>query len=228
MPPSAPLTFETELKLTLASAADYERLRAALPAPIRTLSQENLFLDTQDGSLAIWRWALRLRLERREQPPVERVLLALKGPSKSLEGATHRVDIEAEVDPALWRRISMDRCIPLEDLQGPAAMKAQTLLPSESLLLVRLRFFNRRVAYPLDLGGAPRELLLDQTCFATGEVDHEIELELPLSQADPDAQKDLIAVRDELNALLRASGVRATPSSMGKLSRALAYAARRA
>ena len=223
------LARETELKLTLASAEHYELLLRALPPPCRVVSQRNLFLDTADLALSNRRWALRLRLERDERTASEAALLALKGPSHRLGGASHRVDVEHEVDPALWYRVQVNGHIDLAALTGPAAVHARTLLRPGASLLVRLSFENQRKVHRLLLAGVERELVLDRTGFTSGEVDHEIELELALPAAfdDPASLLLVAAVRRELEALLGAAGVTAVPSPKGKLSRALAYAERR-
>lgn len=228
MPPETSLPFETELKLTLASAEHYERLRDALPPPSRILEQENLFLDTLDHALERRRWALRLRLEHTEAHTRETALLTLKGPSSLVEEATHRVELESEVTPVLWHQAARDGRLPLAALSGPAAEYARHLLERETLLRVRLRFSNRRLVHRLALGGETRELLLDQTRFSTGEVDHEIELEIALASPveDPASRLTLSTARRALEALLDAAGVHAAPSAMGKLARALSYLSR--
>jgi len=246
---------DTEVKLMLPSAEYYDALRRWLPPPRETIEQRNLFLDSPEGALSEQRYGLRARLELRLREPAaletpscldsaaaskgadsqsagsedsyaeESALLALKGPSRRVAGAIHRLDLEAPMDPALWHRIRKEGRVPLAQLKGPAARQAAALLPSEAVLRVRVAFDNRRSVHGVPLAGEARDLLLDRTAFATGEVDHEIEVEILLPEPPEDPRSSLLihALRLDLKRLLGAASLVAHTSSSGKLSRALAY-----
>jgi len=236
---AAAATHETEIKIGLAGAEDYARLRQALGAPARETKQQNLFLDTPDRRLGQARWALRLRLEREadvadtaDAAATRRALLAVKGPARRLSGAVHRTDIEVPVEPDLWdvaQRAGGLHPAELQDAAEPLSfLRQQVTLDPHAPLHVIMAFDNLRSGYPVSLGGARRELLLDRTRFSTGEVDHELEVEIALD-APPDAPESQLTLRQaraDLEELLAHHGLSSGPSLGGKLSRSLRYADR--
>jgi len=231
--PPDPVTYETEIKIALTSAADHDRLQAALPAPRRVVLQRNLFLDTPDGRLRARRFTLRLRLEERlgsGDGPARQALLAVKGKAAQLAGAVHRTDIEVPLDPDLWEAAYGQGGLHPAELEGAPVefLRSQVALDPHAPLEVIMSFENRRASYPMELGGAVRELLLDRTVFGTGEIDHEIEVEVALQGGldRPENEETLRRVEQQVRALLREHGVVAAPRRGGKFSRSLHYAAR--
>lgn len=225
-----PETYETEIKIALGSAADYQRLREALPPPDREVEQHNLFLDSADGRLAAARWALRLRLEEDRTTGLRTALIAVKGPADRIASAVHRTDIEHPLELDLWEAAARQGGLHPAELEGPAVtfLQSQVALDPHAGLGVIMRFENRRSTIATKLGGELRELLLDRTRFTTGEEDHEIEVEVPLP-GRPDRPENLLLlrqVRRDLDQLLSAHGITPAPGRGGKFSRSLRYAGR--
>lgn len=221
-----PAGVECELKLAL-TAADYERLRGALPGRTGEVKQHNLFWDSSEGRLAAERWALRLRRESDADRPA-RVIFTVKGPATRVGGSVRRTELEADADEEVWQRALAGE-LATEDIGGaPGAFLRQQLSLCGPLRRV-LDFNNLRTRFAMDLAGAPRLLELDRTDFATGERDHELELELAPDGIGSSAELllEVKAVWAALEGLLADHGVRATPSPGGKFSRALRYAGNR-
>lgn len=216
---------ECELKLAL-TPADYERLRDALPGRRGDVEQRNLFLDTAEGRLAADHWALRVRRESGGGDPT-RVIVAVKGPVTRVAGAVHRTELETDADDALWH-LALAGSLSSDAIGGPPGDFLRRELSLRAPLRRVLEFTNLRTTFGLDLAGAPRLLELDRTDFATGERDHELELELAPTDVLSEAETllEVKAVWADLEALLAEHGVGAKPSAGGKLSRALRYAGR--
>ncbi|MFH2008650.1 MAG: CYTH domain-containing protein [bacterium] len=222
---SAPHSMECEIKLTLATAEDYQHLREQLPNRVGELEQHNLFFDTPDRLLAAGHWTLRLRREVPESGDPT-CLVTVKGPSSIIAGAVRRTEVEGPVDCALWER-AQTRDLECRELAGPPMAFLARELDLRGPLRRILGFANRRTVFGLSLADAPRQLLLDRTVFEGGQVDHELELELdaPTSE-DAVALLEIAAVTLTLRRLLEGLGVTAEPARSGKYSRALSYAAR--
>ncbi len=224
--PSAPRGREVELKLSL-TASQYERLLRSLPGLTHELTQRNLFLDTAEGELSARRWGLRLRREEREAELLQ-TLVTLKGPASHLAEAVSRVEVETPAPPTLWSQAEDGR-IPLAAVPGAPGRLLGEMLAPEVLLQPLVQFDNLRTTFSLLLAGAPLELELDRTFFSTGEVEHELELEIHPSAQASRAETSLAvrAIATQLRSLLTSLGVDARPSVGGKLSRALHHARRR-
>lgn len=217
---------ECELKLSL-TATDYERLRTTLPGRRGEIKQHNSFWDTAEGRLASEHWALRLRRESGASQPA-RVIVTVKGPTTRVAGARHRTELQIDVDDSLWQR-GLANTLRVEDIDGPPGEYLREELELRGPLCPVLEFTNLRTIFVVELAGAPRELELDRTDFATGERDHELELELAAGGDLSPAEMvlEVKAVWADLETLLAKQGISAIHSPSGKLSRALHYAKRR-
>jgi inorganic triphosphatase YgiF len=209
---------EIEIKRRLGTAADADRLAAALGTPREDIAQENAFLDTPDRRLRHRRWALRIRRETSRDTGAVQVVLTVKGPASQAGAAVVRTEHECVVPPEVWALLHRTELAP-DDLPFPPVARLAEVLDLAGPLTRLLAFTNRRRLYDVDLAGHAVELALDETRFATGEVDHEVEIEL--------TTPELIAAEPEitaaLEAMLAAQGIPAGPPAQGKLSRALEY-----
>jgi len=227
----SPTNQECEIKLLL-SGDEYDRLHADLPNPLSEVRQHNLFLDTKDRQLSARRWALRLRREERPDE-ASRLIATVKGPTTRVAGAARRIEVEAPADDTLWPSARQGDLAP-ESIGGPVGDYLRRELGLRSSLFPVLAFTNQRTTFELMLDGVARLVELDRTQYATGEIDHELELELELDSAPdaPDAPLseamatlEIHSVFVLLSNVLAAHGIEAKRSSSGKFSRGLRYAA---
>jgi inorganic triphosphatase YgiF len=216
---------ECEIKLAL-SADQYHRLRDALGGPISEVRQHNLFLDTGDRQLSAGRWALRLRLEELTDE-TSRLIVTLKGPATKRAGAVQRTEIEGPADDTLWKCALAGDLHP-EAIKGAPGEFLRRDLALRGTLGPVLRFSNHRTTFGVTLDGSDRLVELDRTQYATGEIDHELELELEPTESlsDTMATLEIHAAYVSLSDLLTTHGIEATRSVSGKFSRGLHYAAR--
>lgn len=217
-----PANQECEVKLTLDPPA-YLRLLSALEDRVDEVTQRNLFLDTPDRQLSALRWALRLRREDRTDEPT-RLIVTVKGPATRVAGAVQRTEVEGPAELALWQR-ARSGGLHLEDITAPPRDQLRRSLDPHAPLVPVLDFENHRTTFRLELGGEERLVELDRTQYPTGEIDHELELEIhaPQSRAPAEAMLEIHAVSRALEALLHRHGIQAVPSETGKYSRALRY-----
>jgi len=220
---------ELELKVSL-TPAGYERLRSSLPGRRDDVEQRNLFLDTVDARLAASRWALRLRRQTVGGDPTQ-VIVTVKGPTTRVAGAVRRTELETDADDALWQA-ALAGSLSSDEVGGPPGDFLRRELGPRAPLRRVLEFTNHRTTFGLDLAGAPRRLELDRTDYATGERDHELEVEVEPdlassgAVAEAKALLEVKAVWADLEALLAGLGVGVRPSPGGKLSRGMRYAGR--
>ncbi len=224
-----PANLECEIKLTL-SAEQYRRLHSDLPHQISEVSQHNLFLDTEDRQLSARRWTLRLRREERPDESA-RLIVTVKGPTTKIAGAVRRTEVEAAADDSLWQRAREGSLRP-ELIEGTVGEFLRQELDLHSSVVPGLEFTNRRTTFELLLDGVSHRVELDRTQYATGEIDHELELELALEPGPVDPLGDAMAtlkihsVFVLLTKVLATHGIEAKRSAAGKYSRGLRYAAR--
>ncbi len=222
---AAPQSQELEIKLWL-SAEQYDQLLQTLPDKVSEAVQRNLFLDTDDGQLSTGRWALRLRLEQRAGAPPQ-MIVALKGPARQLGNAVHRTEIEATADPSLWQR-ALANGLSADAIPGAPGDYLRQELALNTALNPVLQFENHRSTIRLSLDGESHLVELDRTLFSTGEIDHELELELTGVEALTEAQAalEVHVTSAALQGWLAGHGIAAKPSAGGKYSRARRYAGR--
>jgi len=209
---------EIEIKRRLAKAADADRLATALGPPREDIAQENVFLDTPDRRLRRGRWALRVRRETARATGTVQVLVTVKGPIERLGQAVSRPEHECVVPPETWALLDRAALWP-DDLPFPPVARLAAAQDLRGPLTRLLAFTNRRRLHDVTLAGQAVELALDETHFATSEVDHEIEIELT-TPAQVAAEPAITAA---LEALLASLGIPAGPPAQGKMSRALDY-----
>ena len=118
---------------------------------------------------------------------------------RGILGATRRTELEAEASPAQWEHAAASPLF-CEDLASPPVDFLRTEAGLAGALQRVISFTNHRSLYEVELGGAPRLLELDRTRFETGEIDHELELEI-----DP----PVIAPASEAEAMLEIKAVSA-------------------
>lgn len=208
---------EVELKLGLPSAAAHTRLREALDAAggfVRSIRQENLFLDGTRGELSAVGITLRVRVEREDGP--SRVLLTLKSGHARCGEVMDRAEWECPLpldvadfrsDPSRLLALDLD---PVHELVR--------LRPGLTALCLLGGFTNERRVYcvPLNLptttmatppppasvaGTATRvETVweLDRAAFPDGSVDHELEVELGGLPPAVGTEAVVAAIRTEL------------------------------
>ncbi len=203
---------ERELKLAL-TPEESAVLEAHLGPPIRVTSQQNLYLDSAEGHLRREQIGLRLRIERSRaaESSGTRFILSLKGPSRRKGELVERTEEEAEIDRAVAERIQAGGLDPhTSDLPG-LAPAARRLGIRQVICLGSVENERRVLALPLP-DERSAELDLDRTRYPDGNIDWEVELELPEGQSGP-----VQRLRDLFTEL----GIAWRPHSEGKYSRFL-------
>lgn len=170
---------ETELKLALATADDYERVRDRLPGFEGELEQENRYYDLPGSPLG--RSGVLWRLRRTSQGFTLTVKRKAEVEDGYFQSEEHEEPLEDEVgeaiyrDPSRWTTVESGIVTALADEFGPLA----DVKPWGSMS-------NRRRRYRL------REdvlVELDRTEFGPGDVEWEIEVE----HRDPHTVRALLA-----------------------------------
>ncbi len=164
---------ETEIKVDLAVEENRKKLLAFFPGEKKVLEQENYFFDTAEGMLSQSGWALRLRLEE------ERASLTLKGTtSESRAGLAIRPEISARWDYERARQALAEGISSVEIL--PLSIAEMAKLPAGGVKLEKkIHFKNYRVSIPHRMANLDLVLEIDRTEYDNGEVDFELEVEIP-------------------------------------------------
>ncbi len=173
---------EIELKYRLPNKAAFERLKSVMDKPISTVTQINSFFDTPDLALREKYLAIRVRKAG------AKTLLTIKAkPAKNGEpkDVSIRYEYEREISAAQAK-------IPLTSLRRFRKDGSREQAKTREFLLTQINdildkrsvskvgsFSNRRTSIPLQVGNHSLIAELDETDFGTGEIDYEIELELP-------------------------------------------------
>lgn len=189
---------EIELKLTL-QRQTFQEIMSTCRVVAEAVEQENTFFDSSDRKLRGIRWALRLRREGK------RFYLTVKGPSQVTEkGVYSRLEFETELEKkeaeVLLRGFTIGRC-----RHSPCRELAARV--GDLAVDTTYRFVNRRVR----LRHAEWIIEVDETQFGE-ETHYELELEVPLEQAD--------RAREDIEAWFGQNGWAYEPSSLSKLARA--------
>lgn len=212
---------EIELKIGLASEADRAKLLKRFGPPERTVSQRNLFLDGENGELREAKIALRVRRERdypAAGPPVDRVILALKGMAGGDGVLFKREEIESPLGLGVEEILRSPTRLLMMAPRPILALKER--LPSLTTLKPIGVFDNDRAALrvPLVIGGREIDTLweVDRSVFPGGKVECELEIEL-------EDESDAAAIAEAVTRMLAAAGVETRPEPRGKYERFLAY-----
>lgn len=164
---------ETEIKIDLALEVNYQKLLAFFPGEKKVFRQDNFFFDSVDRLLSRSGWALRLRLEE------ERASLTLKGTaSESRDGLAIRPEISARWDYQRARQAIAEGISSVEIL--PLSIAQQAKMPAAGIKLeTMIHFKNYRVSIPQRLANLDLTLEIDRTEFDNGDIDYELEVEIP-------------------------------------------------
>jgi inorganic triphosphatase YgiF len=210
---------EIELKIGLASEGDRAKLLKRFGPPEKTVSQRNLFLDGERGELRAEKIALRVRREREfpaAGPPVDRVVLALKGLSVGDGVLFEREEIESPLGLGMEEVLRSPSRLLLMAPRPILALKER--MPTLETLKPIGVFDNDRsvLKVPLQVEGREIETVweVDRSVFPGGRVDCELEIELS------DAT-DASAIADSVRRMLEAAGVATVPQPRGKFERFL-------
>lgn len=209
---------EVEVKLALASRADYLRLLERLGTPRERIIQSNTFYDSSTGAWAAAQVALRLRTETisTEGPPDrQRALLTLKCGGSVHGDVFSRGEIECDLPLSALEDL---RANPLRflELDVPPIRALRERLPEVRDLVALGGFENLRWVYPMTMEIGGRKFTgdweVDQTTFPGGRIDYELEMEL---EDESTAQAASAVIQARLDAL----GVRYHPQPTGKYTR---------
>lgn len=206
---------ETEVKLLLPSCADYLKLIGCLGPIDEEQDQQNGFFDSVDHQLAAKGWALRVRAER------DRGLVTLKGSRQvmSVAGkAVTREEIEEEISGSLARELLESRR-ELMSLEIEPILFARNLVPEFSPVQY-VRFRNIRKKKRQSFGDKSYVLEIDQTQFADGSSDYELEIEL-------DSPESAVDIECHLRHLFGTLGIVFQAQPRSKLERAIERAVSR-
>ena len=153
-----------------------------MPKPISTVIQINTFFDTPD--LALRKQFLAIRVRKTDS----KIFLTVKAKPKQ-NGEPKDVSIRYEYERVL--NIAQAK-IPLTSLRRFRKDANREQSKTREFLLNKINqvldgrpvakvgsFTNRRTSIPLNVGSHKLVAELDETDFGTGEIDYEIELELP-------------------------------------------------
>ncbi|MEP0827360.1 MAG: CYTH domain-containing protein [bacterium] len=204
---------ETEIKIDLAFDFNYQKLLTFFPGEKKILKQDNYFFDSADRLLSRSGWVLRLRLEE------ERASLTLKGTaSESRDGLAIRPEISARWDYQRARQSIAEGISSAEIL--PLSIVQQAKMPVAGIRLeTMIHFMNYRVSIPQLLANLDLILEIDRTEFDNGDIDYELEVEIPgATHYDP--------VIKELENLLGHLEIPLKFHTQSKFARALAKANR--
>jgi uncharacterized protein YjbK len=204
---------EIELKYRLPDKAAFERLKSAMEKPISTVTQVNSFFDTPDLALRAKYLAIRVR-----KAGLKTLLTIKAKPAKNSEPKDVSIRYEYE------REVSAKQAkIPLTSLRRFRKDTSREQSKTREFLLTQINnildgrsvskvgsFSNRRTSIPLQVGKYSLTAELDETDFGTGEIDYEIELELPENLIDEG--------RKTLEKLFKIGEIEATPAK-GKAER---------
>ncbi len=153
---------EREVKLRIASAADFHRLVQSLPPAVET-HQRNTYFDTPDHALAREGMLVRVR------EAGGKVVLTVKRVRGRAQGRIESDEWERELAPALWASVQ----------SGRAPLAAASFAPLDAAARGRpiaaigsLENLRRLARGPT---GALYEM--DETRFPWGEVHYELEIE---------------------------------------------------
>lgn len=203
---SADLSQETEIKITLASAKDYQRLCQAWDPVHEVLVQHNQFFTS--ASLLAAKLAVRLRAEN------DLHWLTVKGPSQAVGLAKQRLELEVRLRPEQVPRIIADPQVLLA-LDNPVSALLRERGVDDQLQ-PWVAFDNLRQRYLRTLIGQRWLVELDRSEFAGGRVDFELELEFNAPTAEL-----VQAVYSALSQSLQDLGLGYSPGAQSKLARAL-------
>lgn len=168
---------ELELKYDLVNAERYQRLLTALAERCDTIiltEQENYFYDSAEKDLTAQNIALRVRVERRENEPVS-ASVTLKGETEQSDELAHRPEIEAAISESEAIAITAGGIGLLELANKPLASAAKLL--GAKKLLPLISFTNRRTTAQRCSQDKSLKFEVDQTLFADGSSDFELEIE---------------------------------------------------
>ncbi len=182
---------EIEIKLRLASFADYLKLLGFLGSIDSEHELENCFFDSEDRQLAKAGWAFRVRINNSAG------LITVKGLSTPDGLATVRDEIESEIS----RGEALDIVGLRQDVLG---------LEGEPVAFIRERFPDIKLARLIDfrthrkhktfrMGDCDYCLQIDQTYFCDGSVDYELEVELESTEQTPVVEDCLRKMFDRLD-----------------------------
>lgn len=175
---------ERELKFRLRGEEDWRAVQRLLGEPAARLEQENVYLDTAEGSVESRREMVRLRREGGAR------VLTYKQGVRVEDGYFEAREFEAPVTAEQWRLLLEGS---EEALEGLAPLRELRAAVGRGALRSTGRVRNLRLCYPLSQG---EKLELDRTEFPGGRVDFEIEVET----SDPER------VRLELHGLAARAG----------------------
>ncbi|KAJ6804073.1 triphosphate tunel metalloenzyme 3 [Iris pallida] len=177
---------EVEIKLRLPSADAHQLLADSLPrsSHLATHLQENLFLDTPSGRLALSRSALRLRFYG---PADARCVLSLKSRPTLSSGVSRVLELEEDLDPSLGRAVvaSPTTVLSLDSSEIVRRVKVEIGAEGEEEGFVCLGGFkNVRMVYGWEEGLV---LELDETEYGFGRC-YEVECET----SEPERAKEML------------------------------------
>jgi inorganic triphosphatase YgiF len=197
---------EIEIKLCVASFADYLKILGFLGNVDGESEQLNCFFDTEDRQLSEAGWALRVRVSG------DHGLVTVKGIPTEEGLAVVREEIESTVPRGtalavvnLQHDIMSLSVEPIEFIRDrfPEVQLAR---------LVEFRTLRKHKLFKM--GDCDYQLMVDQTSFHDGSVDYELEVELP-------DIKEIATVEDCLRKLFDRLKIPFEPQSESKFERAL-------
>ena len=176
---------EIELKLSLPSFADYLKLIGFVGEVDSSISQKNIFYDSQDREISALGYALRMRIE------LSRAIVTLKSTTVQKGKAAIRMEMEETITIEQAMHIEKNNNLLELDIYPIQQLLSQT--KKIKTLKAIVQFKNERIKKEILLGDNSYLFEVDKTTYANGQIDYELEVELPdidtIDSAEADFQK---------------------------------------
>ncbi len=185
---------EVELKYRFPSQQSYLALLNSIEGEHRIEHQTNSFFDTPDLRLKSQHIFLRLRKSNDQH------IFTCKAAPENMNKPSGLLSVHdeweqivpgPEIDPiGLLHQTWPDESKNAHDTRLSLLRRIETLIKSQPVSLVG-SFKNKRTHVPYSIGGHKVDLEFDETDFGNGQLDYELEIELPEGLAPQIAEAEL-------------------------------------
>jgi uncharacterized protein YjbK len=182
---------EKEIKLNLENENNY-RLLVNHFKDRREIEQTNYFFDSPENVLSENGWVLRVR-----KLPDKYKIAAKGAASKGLKGLTVRPEIELDL-AAETAETMIERGVLTRDIPAEIMNVFKDFLDTAHLSLI-VDFVTTRTIIEYDAGAVPVQLEIDRTVYKDGSSDFELEIELPVIEAQDKVIEQIRALLERLN-----------------------------